>query len=299
MKLHSSLFRFTALLLVIILLFPQAIYADTAGESAYQAFIKAREASHADRSFRIRGDEKIDFIEISDGRHSTTNAYYHIDGYNLGGVETHLQFESRFKDVQSGRLTSTLDSERTSFLLTPDSVYTKTTKPPSDWVKQDVAAMLPILVSLGAMDIFFMLELLNSDRLPMYEKFMSFGEDEVIRDAECFAIDIKISRAQYKSLVEELTNDIAALLGPAAKGMSAMQRGLIKTFARGMLGGLDASLNYTFYIDKGTLRIMQIEANLDMINPNGSRRPGSVSRIRSESSLRLFDYGQNAIRIVP
>lgn len=298
---HSkySFFRIAAILLAILIGTPATTRAEEANLSAYETLANALAATHKDGSFRLRGEETTVNVETADNKTTRSTRYYQINGYDIGARETFVQFENRYPDPQTGALISGPVPTRTSFLITPASILIKTSNPSTGWVKQDLTAMLPKFVSLGAMDIFFLLELLNGDHLPMYEKYVSKGGDTQYAGVDCTRVYVNINRTQFATLADELTKDIKALLGSTADGMNETQLTLMRSLARGLLSGMDAETRFTIYIDKENSRIMRVESKMDMANAYGLRLPGATSRIESSADVVLYDFGKEITRIAP
>lgn len=289
-----------ALILAMIIILPCRTYAAEGETSAYDTFVQARASTHRDGPFRLRGSETTVSTETANDITHKSTRYYHISGYDINASETFLQFDSRVMEAKTGALIGGMGSTRTSFLLVPEKIYTMTSQPATEWQEQDFTALLPKFVALGTLDQFFMLELLNSDRLPMYEKYLSHGTDTTVNGVSCRKVKADISRTQFAELAGELTKDIKALLGPAADSMTDAQLTFMQTFARGMLTNLDAEIHYVFYIEKEKdSHIVQIDAQMDMANPYGTRTPGTTSRIQSTTSVTLYNFGKEITRVVP
>jgi uncharacterized protein YxeA len=276
------------LALIIALLSAVPAGAGAVKETPYQTLEKALKATHQVGVFKIKGSEKAEMTETADGKNVTVSSYeYKVTGYDAGGYETYLSFEN------------TNEKKTTEFLLIPEAVCINDAGPGGKWQKKDVTAMLPKFVSLGTMDFFFMLEILNSGKLAMYEKYLSLGEDTKTAGAYISLINIEISRQQYIKLAEELTGDVSALLGPAADSFSELQLALIKSFAQAMLKSLDAEMSITFYVNKETSRIIRAESKIEMANPYGSRKKDASPRIKSASVLSFFDFCRDIERVKP
>jgi hypothetical protein len=92
---------------------------------------------------------------------------------------------------------------------------------------------------------------------------------------------------------------VAALLGEAAKGMSELQLLLVQRLALGIFMGLDAEGSFTFYIRPSNGRIVQIESEIDIANPYGSRAAGANPRIKSQTLWRLAGFGEDIVSALP
>lgn len=268
---------------------------DTA--DAYTTLEHALAVTHAAGPFRLRGEETTITQVTADGKTNRSTRYYGITGYDADASETYLQFESRIPDPATGKPISGILSTRTAFLVTPAAVYSKTSSPPTDWTKQDIALMLPKFITLGTLDQFFMLELLNGGRLQLYKDYLSYGADADVNGADCRTVKADINRVRFPALAEELTRDVNLLLGSAAEGMTEQQLMLLQKFAQGMLANLDAEAHYTFYIEKESGRVTRIEARMDMSDPYGDKAPGKLSRIKSQSHVELYDFGKAVTRV--
>jgi hypothetical protein len=258
---------FLPLALLALLISNAPIYASA--NDAYDFLLTARSATHAAGPFRLLGGETVTL-----GDEETTSE---ISGYDYAAAETHIRFKT--------------EDAAHSFLITPEKVYFKEDE--GEWASQQVTALLPMFARLGTLDQFFMLELLNGDRLAMYKDYVSSGEAV---DGQT-AVNVTLSREQYAAVVEALTDDVKTLLGVMADGMSDTQLMLIKVFARSLLQGLDAEMAFEFIIDNETLLITRINTRSDMADPFGRNEMGS--RMTTDSSVRLTDFGYEAERIEP
>jgi hypothetical protein len=256
------------LLALLALLIPNApVYAEAGG--AYDYLLTARSATHAAGPFRLHGEENVTF-----------NAFektYTVSGYDYMATETHIQFAA--------------EKASDSFLITPEKVYAK--KNADEWASQQVTALLPMFASLGTLDQFFMLELLNGSRLEMYKDYISFGET----GGEHTVVNVTLNREQYAAVVGALTDDVKTLLGAMADGMSDTQLIIIKAFARSLLVSLDAEMSFEFIIDSKTQLITQINTQSDMADPFGQY--GAGLRMKTDSSIQLTDFGYEVERIEP
>lgn len=291
--------QISLLMLLCILLFtPQAAFA---GEemTAYERLVTAVKETHSQGPFMLRGDEVTANIETVNGKTESSLRYYAINGYDLNASETLMQFESRVLNPVTGAFNRVASPERASFLITPNRVYIQSDKTDVAWEPQEITAIIPKFLSMGTLDQFFMLELLNSGRLHWYKDDLFHGTDVSIDGVPCQTVRVDISRSRFQALASELTKDITVLLGAAAKGMTESQLTLTQKFAQGMLSGLDAEAHYIFYIEKETGRIQRISANMDMANPYGSRVPGAESRVQTKSTITLYDFGQDITRVTP
>jgi hypothetical protein len=275
--------RFIGLLLAAVLLIPGTAWADTG--DAYQVFSDARAATHQDGPFRLRGEAAASFNETVNGAVRTNKKSYRITGYGLNASETHLQFVT----------SETTAPVVTEFLIKPEGFYTKKT----DWVPAEIITVLPAFISMGVLDQFFLLEILNSDRLRLYEDYISFGEDKKISGVTCRAVKASINKQQFAELAEALTENITELLGDAVKGMNALHLIIIQQFARGIFMGLDAEGSFTFYIHPTNGRIVQIETEMDIVNPYGSKAAGANPRVSSQAGWQLYDFGKAVKSVMP
>jgi hypothetical protein len=269
--------RFIIYLLTAVLLLPSIVWADA--HEAYDALTQAQMITHRDGPFRFRGEAVAAFNESNNGIMQTTQRHYRITGYNKNAGETMLQFETRH----------TAAPEVTAFLIKQDGLYTGNN---NKWESVEIMEILPRFISMGVLDQFFLLEILNGNRLHIYTDYFSFGEDKVIGGETYQAVKAAIDKEQFAELAGALTDDIAELLGDAVKGMSELQLLLIQRFVKGIFTGLDAEGSFTFYIQPSTGRIIQIETKMDMVNPYGSRIPGANPRVKTESAWRLSDFGK-------
>jgi hypothetical protein len=272
------------ILLAVMLAMPSAV-ARAEGNEAYSALSEALFNTHRDGSFRIRGEATALAAETVNGTRQVNSRQYRITGHDLNAAETMLQFETL----------NTVSSTFISFLLKPEAVYVKEI----DWKPADLTAVLPQFISMGILDQFFVLEILNSNRLHVYADYISFEEDKEIGGEMCRGIAVTVSRDEFAELAGKLTEDIPALLGDAAKGMSDFQLLLMQRFARGIFTGLQAEGSFTFYVQPATGRIVRIETRIDMANPYGSRAPGANPRVRTTSFWRLHDFGAEVKSISP
>jgi hypothetical protein len=128
---------------------------------------------------------------------------------------------------------------------------------------------------------------------------MAFGEDKTLDGELCKTVQVSVNKQQFAKLAEALTEDIPALLGDAAKGMTEFQLLLIQRMAKGIFTGLDAEGSFLFYIQPSTGRIVQIETVMDMANPFGSRLPGANPRVVTKSKWTLYGFGEPVESISP
>ena len=291
--------RFIACILSAALVFSVAPPVGASSNEAYAVFVAARNATHGDGVFSLNGDSIVELLETKDGKTNKNILYYSVAGYDLGAAETYLRFESRRLDNATRIPVSGPWSERTEIVLSSESVFIKTSNPQTDWVRQDVVAMIPKFVSLGAMDIFFMLELINSERLDIYSRYMTFGKDSIVGGKDCNTVRVDISREQYAVLSESLTNDVRGLLGPAADQMTELQLTIAQAFARNMLKTMDIDAGYVFHIEKSTSKILRVDMRVNMANPNGSRLPGVTSRIECSTKMSFINFGKEVQRKGP
>jgi hypothetical protein len=175
----------------------------------------------------------------------------------------------------------------------------RTTHPYADWTKRDITALLEKFVSMGILDQFFILEILNGGRLDAYKDYMLPGEDAAVSGEDCRTVNLDIARTQSGELADILTKDIKTLLGPAARGMPDFQLTLMQIFTRNMITSMDADLHFTVYISRESGRVVKIAAKTNMADPYAYFMPGKISRIETESFLSLYDFGKyvNPVRI--
>jgi hypothetical protein len=260
----------TVFTLLLVFLFKLPVFA--AENDAYDFLLTARKATHAAGPFRLQGQETVE--------QSDSQTEYGIGGYDYLSQETHIEFTS---------------SGTESFLITPAQIYAKDGA--AEWKAQEPIALLPMFARLGVLDQFFMLELLNGDRMNLYKDYISFGKDVTEGDAEYKTVELELDREQYADLVDTLTGDIKNLLGAMAEGMSEFQLRLLQNFAKGMLGSLDAKMSFQFLIDADTGLIAQINTSSDMADPYGAVEAGI--RIKTAASILLTDFGKEITRIEP
>jgi hypothetical protein len=254
--------RLLAIGLAVIFLLPsKTIWANE--KTAYETLAEARAITHKDGPFNIRGEAVATASETINGKLQVNNKNYRITGYDIHARETLLSFET------------------VAFLLKPEAVYIKENE--NAWKPADLMVLLPKFISMGILDQFFLLEILNSDRLDWYADYMVFGEPDTIT--------VTVSRTQFAELAGKLTEDITALLGEAFQGMSELQLMLLQRFIRGIFIGLEAEGMFTFYIDPATGRITQTKTQMEMTDPYGSRVPGANPKVKSQANWYLIDFG--------
>jgi hypothetical protein len=267
-------------IIILVMLPSYTVFAES-----FNALAEARAITHSDGPFKIRGEAHVIFSETVNGTRQSENMFYRINGYDKNAMETWLQFESR----------TAASSSFISFLLKPEAIYIKE----REWKMADITAVLPQFISMGVLDQFFLLEILNSERLHLYEPYIINGEEKIIGGELCQGLTVEIDRSQFTELAEKLTEDVAALLGDAAKGMSDFQLALFQRFAKGIFVGLEGGGSVTFYINPTHGRIVFIESLIDMANPYGSRAVGANPRIKSQSHWYLYDFGELITSVVP
>jgi hypothetical protein len=294
MLVKNILKRLTCVTMAAFFIIHAAVYAQAVEtETPYDVLARARYATHRDSPFRLRGEARATFSETLNGRTNSSRRYYSISGYGMDARETMLQF----MELNTGTTQTQGEPPVYSFLLKPEGIYAQSGQPPGEWSMQDLINLLPRFIAMGMLDQFFMLEILNGDRLPLYAEYMTFGTDALVLRSDCYTVNIDINRRQFSQLAAVLTADIPALLGDAARGMSAFQLALIQRFAQGIFTGLDADLSFVVYIQKDTGRILRIESQMDMANPYGSRLPNANPRVVSEATVNLVDFGRAVTRV--
>ena len=264
--------------------------------SAYDALFMARQTTHAAGPFRFSGTQTTNNRLTTPKRVSQTHRFYQMSGYNVNAYETFIQFDSWQTNQSTGTPIYGSPSASTSLLLNPEGIYGKTGS--GQWIEQDVIRMLSQFTNMGVLDQFFLLEILNSNRLPLYKDFVSYGPDMKVMGVPHRLVYVDFTRAQYAEMVEAWAEDIEEMLGPAAEGMSDFELNLTRTLAKRTLTALDAEAHYVFYVDMETGIITQINSGLDTADPNGTREANATARVLSKSSIKLFDFGKRITQVV-
>jgi hypothetical protein len=259
--------------LALFLIFLFQLPVSAAEIDAYDFLLTARKATHAAGPFCLSGQETVEKggVEIE----------YAISGYDYMAYETHIEFTS--------------DAGTEAYLITPETIYAR--EGAAEWKAQEPIALLPLFARLGVLDQFFMLELLNGERLAIYQDYISFGKDITTEVAAFKTVELKLNREQYVALVETLTSDIKNLLGVMADRMSEFQLRLLQNFAKGMLSSLDAEMSFQFQINSETDLIERITSGSDMADPFGEVEEDA--RMKTEAAIRLTDFGKEITRIEP
>ena len=152
--------------------------------------------------------------------------------------------QMRAGDVKESRLRISTDSEVISLILTHGKIYDE------QWAEQKVSKLFAKLVSLGLLDIFLLIEILDGGRDELYLPYIVQGPDNILL--------LKLSPAESLALYEQWTSDLRGLLGAAADGMSAQELSIAEGFMRQIFTALEADVQYSFHIQPETKRITQI-----------------------------------------
>ena len=171
--------------------------------------------------------------------------------------EKKYQLAAQMRGYDECRFRLQMGSELISLILTDGKIYDE------DRQEQKVAGLFAKLVSLGVLDPFFLIEILDGQRDELYRPYMSLGPDGVVQ--------LALSPKESLALYEAWTSDLRGLLGAAADGMSQRELSLAETFLRQILTSLEADVQYNFHIENGLITKINIQSKTAAPEPRNCK----------------------------
>lgn len=221
----------------------QNVYAS----DAYGKFSAARQATFSGGSTELMGSGTI-----TEGKQQKP--------YNI---------TAKMRNMEETRLRINMENESIALILTHGKIYDE------NWDEQKVSNLFAKLVSLGILDIFLLIEILDGERDELYRPYMNSTAKD--------SITLSLSPDESKVLYEHWTSDLRGLLGAAAEEMSERELALAESVMRQILSALEANVLYTFHLHPETSAITQIDIQTETAAP---RARLSQSKIEVSSLSR-------------
>ena len=131
-----------------------------------------------------------------------------------------------------------------------DLIFANGTIYDSQMTEQRIVKLFARIVALGALDPFFVLEILSGERSVLYSPYITMESDH--------AVQLNISPTESIALYEHWISDLRLFLG-MADGSNDKELALAESFLKEILTALKADIQYTFHIQPDTKQITQID----------------------------------------